>query len=724
MGIMIMSIKKNIMITVIAEKPSVAKEIATYLKYHSKHNGYFEADNYFITYAYGHLVGLALPEKYGYGFNKESLPMIPQAFKLAVVQEVNKDGKKEVSKSAQSQLNVIKSLFDKSTSIVVATDAGREGELIFRNIYDLLGCKLPFQRLWISSLTAKAIASGFAQLKPGTDYDSLYWSARARAEADWLLGMNATTATTLAAGKKQVISLGRVQTPTLSLIISRYLQFKSFKPEPYSLLQGTFISEGITFKATSSQITDKSIVDKFLLFKGTDFIASQVERKTTQENPPLLHDLSSLQQLANKTFGFSADQTLKLVQELYEAKYITYPRTGSCYISVDVFEEIPELLTKLAHANLTNPISDYIKTNLLDSKLNEVAVNDARVTDHHAIIITDLFPNLDKLAVDQCKIYLLILKRFLESFSKVVIKDRTKLVLTKEQLELKANGFIVLSPGWTKLKTIFAEQADDPQDQEEEDLNMSLPTLVQGNTYRNESIVSLSKMTKPKPLHTEATLLKAMEIAGDEEENEEVRQSMKDKGIGTPATRASIIETLFSRKYISRQKKNLIPTDFGVYLYGKIKDLSLSEVKLTGLWEHKLLEIENNTLSKSIFDKNIKRFTEVTTAELLGLDFSDMPVDKSESKKIICPKCKSNDLVINDKRVFCKGYFDKSCNFGCFREMFGYKLSEAQTKMLMEKRTTETIKKFKSKKTGKLFSAKVVLMNDFTTKLIFDNKIS
>ncbi len=603
---------------VIAEKPSVARELAKVFGATTKRDGYIEGKGYSFTWAFGHLLQLAPPQEYGFiGWRRQHLPMLPQKFKLAVRKIKTKDGVVE-DPSVRKQLNTIKMLFDEATEIIVATDAGREGELIFRYIYYYLKCKKPFKRLWISSQTDEAIKEGFRNLKPGTDYDTLFNSAHCRSESDWLVGMNATQALSIAAGNRTVLSLGRVQTPTLAMICARYLDTKNFVPKLFYQLSILLDKDGQQFKAISVANFDKKEDAQVLYDQIQDVSAGfplggaivEVESKPRKEPPPLLHDLSSIQQEANKRKGFTADQTLNLLQNLYESKLVSYPRTGSRYIGDDVFAGVPKLIGTLTNHPAFGKTAEY----LLTVPLNKRSVNTKKVTDHHAILPTGEVPY--QLSSDKQAIYDMVVGRMLEAFHKECLKELTKIAIESGSAFV-ANGTVIRSAGWRSV----LNDADDEQKDEE---SLSLPKVKKGETLPIIEKALVEKQTKPKPLFNEASLLKALETSGKEIEDEELRYAMKDSGLGTPATRASIIETLITRDYIKREKRNLVPTDKGLAVYEVVKDQKIAQAELTGQWEKRLEEIRSGA-SVVDFKAEITAYTRAITNELL----SSSPVIKA-----------------------------------------------------------------------------------------------
>ena len=595
---------------IIAEKPSVAREIAKVFGATVKKDGYIEGKGYTFTWAFGHLLQLAPPQEYGYyGWSVQNLPMLPAKFKLSIRKVKSKAGMVD-DPSVKKQLDIIKSLFDEATEIIVATDAGREGELIFRYIYYYLKCKKPFKRLWISSQTDAAIKDGFKNLKPGSDYDTLFNSAHCRSQSDWLVGMNATQALSLSSGTRSVLSLGRVQTPTLAMICSRYLENKNFVPQIYFQVAIQVDKDGQLFRAISADSFKSREAAQVILDKVEDVPGGfaqgghilSVEAKPRKEPPPLLHDLSSLQQEANKRKGFTADQTLSLLQNLYESKLVTYPRTGSRYIGDDVFAGVPALIEKFTN----HPDFGKQATVLMTAKLNKRSVNGKKVTDHHAVLPTG--EKAYQLTPDQQAVYDMVVGRMLEAFHQECIKEITKIVV-QSGAKFTASGTVISSAGW---RAVFNEADDEKKDEE----NTSLPKVKKGEDLPVTNKAILEKQTKPKPLYNEASLLKALETAGKEIDDEELRYAMKDSGLGTPATRASIIETLIKRDYVKREKKNLVPTETGLSVYGVVKDQQIAQAELTGNWEKRLEEIRSGA-SVADFQQEIQTYTRAITNEML-----------------------------------------------------------------------------------------------------------
>lgn len=673
--------------TVIAEKPSVAREIASLLGAGTKNDGYFSGNGYFVTWAFGHLVGLAMPADYGIsGFSGDALPILPNPFLLT--ERKIKRGKEWVSdKNSVRQLKVIEQLFQKSTGIIVGTDAGREGELIFRYIYDFLGCSKPFQRLWINSLTEKAIRKGFENLKDGSEFDGLYHAAKARSRADWLVGINASQALNVAAGDG-VYSLGRVQTPTLALICKRFLEHQSFVVEPYFQVELLHNKQFISFKSSSKNKweTKREAQQAWnAIERNGSMEIVLVESRMVTEQPPLLFDLTGLQKEANKLLNLSADETLKAAQLLYEKQFITYPRTGSRYIPQDVWEDIPKLVSGL------NVREEYVEaiTSLKLGRLNKRIVNDLRVTDHHGILITEKIPS--SLSARESAVYNLIALRLLEAVSNACTKQLTNVSLQVLHYDFGVTATKIIEPGWRAVKGSFSEVDSDL---------MELPELKEGDAIRIKSGNILEKKTKPPLLYTEASLLSAMEHAGKDIEDKEERSALKDIGIGTPATRAAIIETLFSREYICRNQKKLAPTEKGLQVYELVKNFKIADVGMTAQWEVSLQKIENGEMDDAVFQKEMEDYATMVTKELLQLKF-----DKENLSYLTCPKCKSSSLLIRDKLVKCK---ELSCDWIQFRMVCGVQLSIADIKSLVTSGKTSLIKGMKSK-SGKKFEAYIIL---------------
>ena len=684
----------------IAEKPSVAKDIARIIGATQRNDGYLSGNGYMVTWAFGHLIQLAMPEAYGVAnFRRESLPIIPADFQL-IPRQVKAEKGYKADPGVLKQLKVIKEVFDQCDRIIVATDAGREGELIFRYIFHYLSCHKPFVRLWISSLTDRAIREGMENLQPGERYDNLYLAAKSRSEADWLIGINATQALSVAAGQG-VFSLGRVQTPTLMMICDRYLENKNFVPTKFWQLKASTASGGIGFTAQSTARWEQQPEAIAALQRVKDagqFVVKSVERKEAAQEPPLLYDLTTLQKEANTKLNFSADKTLSIAQSLYEKKVMSYPRTGSRYISEDVFEEMPERIALLERY----PRFAGYAAGLNGATLNRRSVNDGKVTDHHALIVTENLPG--ELSKDERAIYEMVAGRMLEAFSGKCVKDVTTALLSAGDTGFTVKGAVMKTAGW---RAVFSEQ-----DTEDED-TATLPPLQEGQTLPLSGVDLLEKQTKPKPLHTESSLLAAMENAGKELEDAELKASLKDAGIGTPATRAAIIETLFARQYIVREKKNLVPTDKGLAVYRIVKDKKIADVEMTGMWETALAKIEAGGMDADTFRKGIEVYAAQITAELLSVQLSF-----ASGETCPCPKCGSGRILFYPKVAKCSNV---DCTLTIFRSKCDKQLTDKQIVELVTKRKTGLIKGFKGKN-GKAFDASLVLDEQFNVAFSFPEK--
>ncbi|AZA97604.1 type IA DNA topoisomerase [Chryseobacterium shandongense] len=684
--------------TIISEKPSVAREIAGLVGASDKKDGYLTGNGYFVTWAFGHLIGLGMPEDYGIsGFDKAALPILPNPF-LLTVRKVKKDKGYTADTGALKQLKVIEQLFNRSNSIIVATDAGREGELIFRYIYEYLKCNKPFERLWISSLTEKAIKQGFDNLKDGKEFDGLYQAAQGRSRADWLVGINATQALSIAAGNG-IYSLGRVQTPTLVLICKRYLENKNFSVKKYWQIQLSHNKELIDFKSISkTKWEDQKLADDTLksIQRSKTATVTSVETKSITEQPPLLFDLTGLQKEANKKLNLSAEETLNIAQSLYERKFITYPRTGSKYIPEDMWAEIPNLVRALQDSETCKQAVGKLKW----GRFNKRIVNDLRVTDHHGLLITDKIPSA--LNAKENSVYDMIAFRLLEALSQACIKEITDVGLQALHYDFTVKGCKVIEAGWRSIKGSFSDDDTEPV--------QDLPEIKKGDELKIKEASVLEKKTKPPVLYTEAGLLSAMESAGKEIENEDERKALQNIGIGTPATRAAIIETLFTRNYIQREKKSLIPTEKGLQVYELVKDRKIADVAMTAEWELALQKIENNETDAEAFQKEMETYASSITNELLQASIA-----QNNLPKLVCPKCKSQQLIIRDKIVKCP---DEVCNWVQFRNVCGVQIGLADIENLVNKKKTSLIKGMKSK-AGKKFDAYIVLNEDCKTSFEF-----
>ena len=675
----------------------MAREIARIVGATKREEGYFEGGGYAVTWAFGHLVQLAMPDGYGVReFVRDNLPVIPETFTLIPRQVKTEKGYKPDS-GVTTQIKVITSLFNKSEQIIVATDAGREGELIFRYLYHYIGCATPFVRLWISSLTDKAIRDGLRNLENGSKYDNLYLAAKARSESDWLVGINGTQALSIAAGHG-TYSVGRVQTPTLGMVCERYWENRRFTPEAFWQLHiATDGCDEGTVKFSSSEKWKEKEPATELYNKvksaGTATV-TKAERKEKTEETPLLYDLTTLQKEANAKHGFTAEQTLEIAQKLYEKKLITYPRTGSRYIPEDVFAEIPKLL---AFIGALPEWKGKVQAKVQPTRRN---VDGSKVTDHHALLVTGEKPLF--LSKEDNTVYQMIAGRMIEAFSEKCVKDTTAVTAECAGVEFIVKGSVIRQAGW---RAVYGEE-----DKEE----ISIPDWQEGDTLTLKGCSITEGKTKPKPLHTEATLLSAMETAGKEIEDDALRQALKDCGIGTPATRAAIIETLFKRGYMERCKKSLVPTEKGLALYSVVKTMRIADVALTGEWEKELARIERGELSAETFRKEIEAYTREITSELLSCD----KLFSHKDSGCACPKCGTGRMQFYGKVVRCD---NAECGLPVFRLKANRTLSDDEIKDLLTDGHTKLLKGFKSKQ-GKSFDAIVAFDGEFNTTFVFPER--
>ncbi len=676
----------------IAEKPSVAREIATILGANTKRDGYFEGNGYAVTYTFGHLCTLLEPKDYKphwKSWDLNNLPMLPDKFGTKVT---NDNG-------IQKQFNIVKNLFNKATVVINCGDAGQEGELIQRWVLNQANYKGKVQRLWISSLTEEAIKDGFKNLKDEAQYDNLYYAGYSRAIGDWLLGLNATRLYTVKfGGYKQVLSIGRVQTPTLAMLVQRYKEIQNFKPQAYWELQTLYretlfnCEEGRFLKKEEGQ----AFADKV---KESDFEIVSVQKKKGKEYAPKLFDLTGLQVYCNNKFGFSADETLKIVQKLYEMKVVTYPRVDTTFLPNDMYPKVAGILQKLTNYNeLTQP--------LLGKKIRKSTkvFNDKKVTDHHAIIPTGIQSNLQ---YNQQRVYDIITKRFIAVFYPDSEISNTTVKGKADEVSFKTTGKEIITKGW---RVVF-EYNEEPKKTTIE--QAILPDFKKGEKGTHTPSF-LEKETKPPRNYTEASLLRAMETAGKQVDDDEMRELMKENGIGRPSTRAGIIETLFRRKYIERQKKNIIPTQTGVNLIDLIDNELLKSAELTGLWEKRLKEIERGEYNVGMFINQMKKMVDQLVYEVRSSNKSvRLSAEKNQQKKTIekkkktsatktvvgkkCPKC-SKGLLLKGKTAFGCSAYKEGCDFVLPFKFMEKKISENQFIRLLDKGCTTNLKGFKRDK--------------------------
>ncbi|WP_157207864.1 type IA DNA topoisomerase [Mariniflexile maritimum] len=669
----------------IAEKPSVAREIAAVLGATNKHDGYFEGNGYAVTYTFGHLCTLKEPhdyKAYWKSWDLNNLPMLPDKFETKVV----------ANSGIQKQFKIVKNLFDKAEVVINCGDAGQEGELIQRWVMNEANYKGEVKRLWISSLTTEAIKEGFDNLKPSGNYDNLYYAGFSRAIGDWLLGMNATRLYTVKhGGYKQVLSIGRVQTPTLAMVVNRFKEIENFKPQPYwelqTLYRDTLFSyeEGRFLKKEDGEVLANKV-------KESEFEIVSIEKKEGNEFAPKLFDLTGLQVYCNTKFGFSAEDTLKIAQSLYEQKVITYPRVDTTFLPNDIYPKVSGILQKLTnYAALTQVV--------LGKKIKKSpkVFNDKKVTDHHAIIPTGVEINLQ---YNQQQVYDIIVKRFIAVFYDDCLVSNTTVIGKAAEVLFKTTGKEILKKGW---RVVF----ESPNSKEKEpDI---LPTFITGEKGPHQPSF-LEKETKPPNQFTEATLLRAMETAGKQVDDEELRDLMKENGIGRPSTRANIIETLFKRRYIVRNKKQVLPTQTGIQLIEIIQNELLKSAELTGSWEKQLKDIEKGTFTASEFINNMKRMvdalvyevrSETTRANISHASQVKNRAVKAEQKKAagilaqVCPKCKKARLI-KGKSAFGCGNYKAGCDFVLPFSYADKKISENQYLRLLQKGSTVNLKDFKT----------------------------
>ncbi|CAA0176699.1 DNA topoisomerase 3 [Tenacibaculum maritimum] len=685
----------------IAEKPSVAREIANILGAKTKRDGYFEGNGYAVTYTFGHLCTLLEPKDYKphwKSWDLNNLPMLPEHFNTKVTND----------SGIQKQFNIVKSLFEKAEIVINCGDAGQEGELIQRWVINQSNYKGKVQRLWISSLTEEAIKEGFQNLHASEKYDNLYYAGFSRAIGDWLLGLNATRLYTVKfGGYKQVLSIGRVQTPTLAMLVNRHKEIENFKPQPYWELQTLYrntqfnCEEGRFLKKEDGETLANKV-------KEDDFEITAVTKKKGKEYAPKLFDLTGLQVYCNNKFGFSADETLKIAQKLYEMKVVTYPRVDTTFLPNDVYPKVAGILGQLTPYNhLTQP--------LLGKKIKKSpkVFNDKKVTDHHAIIPTGIQVQLQ---YNQQQVYDIITRRFIAVFYDESSVSNTTVIGKAANVSFKTTGKEILEKGW---RVVFENNISNPtQNNVKKSIKDKipeqsiLPTFIKGEKGAHEPSF-LEKETKPPRNYTEASLLRAMETAGKQVDDDEMRELMKENGIGRPSTRASIIETLFRRKYIARKKKLVIPTQTGIQLIDLIDNELLKSAELTGLWEKRLKEIEKGVFNAGTFIKNMKTMVEQLVYEVRSNKkstrishinatpppHSTKTLKKNTKKKEVagkeCPKCKKGTLLKGNTAFGCAAY-KEGCTFTLPFDFLGKKISENQLIRLLDKGCTTNLKGFKT----------------------------
>ncbi|WP_438972946.1 DNA topoisomerase 3 [Polaribacter sp.] len=672
----------------IAEKPSVAREIANILGAKTKRDGFYEGNGYAVTYTFGHLCTLLEPKDYKphwKSWDLNNLPMLPERF----------DTKVTGDSGIKKQFNIVKSLFEKADVVINCGDAGTEGELIQRWVINQCNYKGKVQRLWISSLTEEAIKEGFNNLESADKYDNLYYAGYSRAIGDWLLGLNATRLYTVKfGGYKQVLSVGRVQTPTLAMLVNRYHEIQHFKPQSYWELQTTYrntlfnYEDGRFLKKEDGQVLAEKVAQ-------SDFEIVSVTKKKGKEYAPKLFDLTGLQVYCNNKFGFSADETLKIVQKLYEMKVVTYPRVDTTFLPNDLYPKIHGILSKLTnYSQLTQP--------LLGNKIKKTkrVFDDKKVTDHHAIIPTGIQGNLQ---YNQQQVYDIITKRFIAVFYPDSDVSNTSVMGKAAEVPFKTNGKEIINKGW---RVVF--ETKESTLKKKLNAAANLPSFIKGEKGKHEPSF-LEKETKPPRNFTEASLLRAMETAGKQVDDDEMRELMKENGIGRPSTRASIIETLFRRKYIERKKKLVLPTQTGIDLINIIDNELLKSAELTGRWEKRLKEIERGEFNAGTFINNMKKMVDELVYEVRSnkvkkrisseTQKATIPAAKSKSKtkkQVLgktCPKCKHGKLLKGSSAYGCSEY-KNNCDFKVPFLIYDKKVSENQIIRLIDKGCTTNLKGF------------------------------
>ncbi|HZY65222.1 MAG TPA: DNA topoisomerase III [Rubrobacteraceae bacterium] len=695
---------------IVAEKPSVGRDIANALGQHRRQQGSLAGNGWTVTWALGHLVELAPPDAYGDEYKKwrlESLPILPEKFKV------------KVSPRTREQFAVVQGLLrDPSvTEVVNACDAGREGELIFAYLYGLSGCKKPVRRLWISSLTPEAIREGFASLRDGRAMKPLEDAARSRSEADWVVGMNATRAYSTRFGRPgNVLSVGRVQTPTLKLLVEREREIENFKPEKFYTVHARFkrgepTYDGVWFKDKQNRLKEsvaaEALADKVRDGTGT---VRKVQKKSQTEKPPLLYDLTELQRNANAKFGFTAERTLRAAQALYEEKkLVTYPRTSSRYLSQDM---VKTLKKRVEAAGALPGLATFAEKLLALDKLpvNKRIVDDSRVTDHHAIVPTGK-KSSGSLPPDEAKVYDLVARRFLAVFFPAARFENTTVVTEVKKETFLSRGRVVLESGWREL---YPDGVGGKKDREPP----VLPPIEEGQEWKVVKAGVKEGETKPPPRYSESALLGAMETAGKLVDDEELRQQMKESGLGTPATRASIIERLIKVGYLSREKKALVPTEKGKALVDLLGESPLSSPELTAQWEKRLARMERGEERRAGFMDDIGLFTGKLVDQVRAMEGEKLAAPPRDRRPLgACPKCGSP--VVETKKSYGCSAWKGGCDFAIWKTVAGKRISESQAKQLLDKGKTGQLKGFKSR-AGKPFAAALALDEKQKVKLEFN----
>jgi DNA topoisomerase-3 len=697
---------------IVAEKPSVGRDIASALGRHRKDKGSLAGEGWTVTWALGHLAELAPPDAYGEEYKKwrlESLPILPGRFKV------------RVNHKTREQFNVVKGLMRSPSvkEVVNACDAGREGELIFAYLYGLSGCRKPVLRLWISSLTHEAIREGFGTLRQGTAMKPLEDAARSRGEADWIVGMNATRAYSVRfGGRGNVLSVGRVQTPTLKLLVDREKEIEDFEPEKFWTVHARFSRDGSTydgvwFKNKQNRLTEREAADRIAeKVRGGTGTVRKAQKKTVTEKPPLLYDLTELQRNANARYGFTAERTLRAAQALYEErKLITYPRTSSRYLSKDL---VGGLKKRIKAAGALPDLAPFAEKLLGGQKLpiSKRIVDDSKVTDHHAIVPTNR-ESSGNLSSDEAKVYDLVARRFVAVFLPAARFENTAVVTEVREETFLSRGRVVLEAGWRELYPggVAGRKEKEPP---------VLPPIEVGQEWAVAKVGVKEGETKPPPRYSESALLGAMETAGKLVEDEELRQQMKDSGLGTPATRAATIERLIRVGYVEREKKILLPTEKGRTLIGLLGESPLSSPELTARWEERLAKMEKGVERRLDFMADINGFTTKLVEEVRGMEGKRLTAPSRSRESLgACPRCGAP--VVETKKAYgCSAWKKTGCDFAIWKQVSGKRLSAVQAKQLLAKGRTGPLKGFKSK-AGRPYTAALKLDGEHKVRLEFDN---
>ena len=706
---------------VIAEKPSVARDLANALGRHRRGEGTLVGEGWTVTWALGHLAELAPPDVYGEEYKRwrlETLPIIPKRFRV------------EVNPKTQQQFAVVKSLMRSSTvtDVVNACDAGREGELIFAYLYELSRCKKPVRRLWVSSLTPEAIREGFASLRDGPEMKPLEDAARSRGEADWIVGMNATRAySTKFSHPGNVLSVGRVQTPTLKLLVDREREIENFKPEKFYTVYARFARDGesydgVWFKNKQNRLKEREVAEEIAnKVRGGTGIVQKAEKKTATEKPPLLYDLTELQRNANARHGFTAERTLRAAQALYEErKLITYPRTSSRYLTKDMVGALRKRVEATGTFRDLTPFATELLS-LPKLPINKRIVDDAKVTDHHAIVPTNKKPP-EELPSDEAKVYDLVARRFLAVFFPAARFENTNVITEVRGETFLSRGRVVLEVGWRRL---YPDGVGGGKKEKEPPV---LPPISVGQKWPVAKVAVKEGETKPPPRYSEAALLGTMETAGKLVEDEELRQAMKDSGLGTPATRAAIIERLLKVDYLVREKKALIPTEKGRALIHLLGGSPLASPELTARWEERLARMEKGVEDRARFMADISGFASALVEEVRAKEGEKVTAPTKPGKNGggasgvplgTCPKCGAP--VVETKKSYGCSTWKEGCKFAIWKTISGKRISSPQARQLLAKGRTGQLKGFKSK-AGKPYSAALLLDGEHRVRLDFGDR--